>query len=107
MAEERPAWKHKNVPAWTKNVTFLWDFGRLPSAMYVVKNVVRAQPEVKNIQPGPWKRAFFGTPISLYLKSKRCAEGVQSAMFGSAVFSFFISGKEITNVDSFFFTQNR
>ena len=29
--------------------------------MYVVKNVVRTQPEVKNIQPSPWKRAFFGT----------------------------------------------
>ena len=38
----------------------LWDFGRLPSAVYVVKNVVRAQPEDKNIQPGPWKCAFFG-----------------------------------------------
>ena len=37
VAEERPAWKHKNVPAWTKNVMFSWDFGRLPSVMYVVK----------------------------------------------------------------------
>ena len=36
VAEERLAWKHKNVPVWTKNVIFLWDFGRLPSAMYVV-----------------------------------------------------------------------
>ena len=34
-AEERPAWKHKNVQAWTKNV--MWDIDRLPSASYVVK----------------------------------------------------------------------
>ena len=61
MAEERPSWKHKNVPASTKNVMFLWDSDRLPSAMYVVKNVVRTQPEDKNIQLSPWKRAFFGT----------------------------------------------
>ena len=33
VAEERPAWKHKNVPAWTKNIMCFWDFGRLPSAM--------------------------------------------------------------------------
>ena len=41
VAEERPAWKHKNVPAWTKNIVCLWNFSRLPSAMYFVKNVVR------------------------------------------------------------------
>ena len=49
VAEERPAWKHKNVPAWTKNVMYCSDFCRLPSAMYVVKNVVRTQPEDKNV----------------------------------------------------------
>ena len=49
-AEERPAWKHKNIPAWTKNIMCLWDFGRLPSSMYVIK---RTQPENKNIWPGP------------------------------------------------------
>ena len=49
VAEERPAWKHKNVPAWTKNIMCFWDFGRLPSAMYMVKNVIRTQPEDKNI----------------------------------------------------------
>ena len=48
-AEERLAWKHKNVPAWTKNVMCLWNFGDFLSAMYVVKNVVRTQPEDKNI----------------------------------------------------------
>ena len=37
MAEERLAWKHKNVPAWPKNITFLWNFGPLPSAMYVIR----------------------------------------------------------------------
>ena len=41
--------KHKSIPAWTENVVFLWGFGRLPSTMYVVKNVVRTQPEDKNI----------------------------------------------------------
>ena len=49
VAEERSAWKHKNVPAWTKNIMFLWDFGRLTSVIYEVKNVVRTQPEDKNI----------------------------------------------------------
>ena len=33
---KRPAWKRNSVPAWTKNVMFLWDFVRLPSAMCVV-----------------------------------------------------------------------
>ena len=49
VAEERPAWKAKNVPAWTKNIMFLWDLGRLTSAIYEVKKVVRTQPEDKNI----------------------------------------------------------
>ena len=51
MAEERLAWKHKNVPAWAKNVMLLWDFGPLLSAMHVAKNVVRTltEPEDKNI----------------------------------------------------------
>ena len=49
VAEERLAWKHKNMPAWTKNIMYIWDFGRLPSAIYVVKNVVRTQPEDKNV----------------------------------------------------------
>ena len=48
-AEERPAWKYKNVTAWTKNVMFLWDFGRLTSTIYLVKNVGRTQPEDKNV----------------------------------------------------------
>ena len=106
VAKERPAWKHKNVPAWTKNIIKFSTLSAptkieeltagsdektqrspaanrtqaervenlirndpdkseftiknvmfcetlapaLPSAMYVVKNVVRTQPEVKNIQ---------------------------------------------------------
>ena len=49
VAEERLAWKDKNVPAWTKNVISLWDFGPLRFAMYVVENVVRTQPEDKNV----------------------------------------------------------
>ena len=49
VVEERPARKPKNVPAWTKNIMFLWDFGRLTSAIYEVKNVVRTKPEDKNI----------------------------------------------------------
>ena len=48
-AEERLAWNTQEHASLTKNMMCLWDFGWLPSAMYVVKNVVRTQPEDKNI----------------------------------------------------------
>ena len=36
--EGRPAWNHKNVPAWTENVIFfLWEFGRSRSAMCEIR----------------------------------------------------------------------
>ena len=51
--EERPAWTRKNVPAWTKNVMFLWDswFWFWPITICNVrdKNVIWPQPEHKNI----------------------------------------------------------
>ena len=69
VVDERLAWKHKNAPAWPKNVMHLWDFGRSPSAMYVVKNVVRTQPEDKNTQSSPWKMCVLRHPIALYINT--------------------------------------
>ena len=36
-AEERLAWKDKNVPAWPKNISVLWNFGPLHSALYEIR----------------------------------------------------------------------
>ena len=45
FAEERLAWNDKNVPAWPKNISVLWNVGPLHSALYVI----RTQPEDKNV----------------------------------------------------------
>ena len=34
FAEERLAWNDKNVPAWPKNISVLWNFGPIHSALY-------------------------------------------------------------------------
>ena len=33
VAEERLAWTDKNIPAWPKNISVLWNFGPLRSAL--------------------------------------------------------------------------
>ena len=37
IAEERLGWNDKNVPAWPKNISVLWNFGPLHSALYEIK----------------------------------------------------------------------
>ena len=37
FAEERLAWNDKNVPAWPKNISLLWNFGPLHSALYEIR----------------------------------------------------------------------
>ena len=48
----------------------LWDFGRFSSAMCAVKT----QSEDKNVQPGPWKWAFFGTRSYCSCRSSSAVE---------------------------------
>ena len=52
---------HKSVPAWSKNVNFLWKFGKLQSNFCNLRdlNMIRTQPEDKTVWPAPLKRGFF------------------------------------------------
>ena len=59
-AEERPALNDKNILAWPKNFS-VCKFWSITFCTVRYKNVIRTQPEDKNVQPGPSKRAFFGT----------------------------------------------
>ena len=46
MAEKRAAWKDKNVPAWTKNVTFLWDYSGRKTFLRVSQVPVASNPMI-------------------------------------------------------------